>query len=191
MSRMLSIAALWLLSSLSQASPSPQLYQIDLIVFTHPSSASQQTEPARMPLLPPNAQRAIPLQNTAADTRSPYHLRPNSTSQLNQEYWALTHKTDYQVLAHYTWLQPSNNQRPIAIPAIHRNGWNIEGTLRVRQSNYYLLDTELLFSTANTRQSGFLFSQKQRLKPGTVYYLDHPQAGMLIKVHLIADRVHA
>ncbi|MDA9272003.1 peptidoglycan binding protein CsiV, partial [bacterium] len=35
-------------------------------------------------------------------------------------------------------------------------------------------------------QTAFNFSQKQRLKPGTVYYLDHPQAGMLIKVHALS-----
>ena len=182
----LSITALLLLSGLSHSTPSHKLYQIDMIVFTHQPAANQQTEQALSPLVPPDAQRAIPLQDLAGDARAPYRLLPNSASQLNQEYWTLMHKTDYQVLAHYTWLQPSDNQRPIAIPSIHRNGWNIEGTLRVRQSNYYLLDTDLLFSTVNTSQTAFLFSQKQRLKPGTVYYLDHPQAGMLIKVHLVA-----
>jgi hypothetical protein len=54
-----------------------------------------------------------------------------------------------------------------------------------QQSNYYLLDTALLFSAPERINAAFMFTQKQRLKPGVVYYLDHPQAGMLIKVHTI------
>ena len=125
------------------------------------------------------------MHNTVSGAITPYHTLPASSSQLSSEYWALNRKTNYQVLAHYTWLQPANNQRAVALSTDSRNGWNIEGTLRIRRSNYYLLDTELLFSAPGNNQTAFLFSQKQRLKPGTVYYLDHPQAGMLIKVHQI------
>ena len=60
------------------------------------------------------------------------------------------------------------------------------GSLQIIQSNYYLLDTNLRFSAPNDRQAPFVFAQKQRLKSGIVYYLDHPQAGMLIKVHKIS-----
>ncbi|HBI21932.1 MAG TPA: hypothetical protein DDY37_05020 [Legionella sp.] len=185
MLRIASLTILLLLSCLSQANQPSKLYQIDMIVFTHQHSSSQPAEQSSTPLLPPTTQHAIPIQDAISGTRAPYHLLASSASQLNQEYWALTHKADYQIIAHYTWLQPSNNQRAVVIPVTHRNGWTIEGTLRMRQSNYYLLDTELLFSTPNSARTAFLFSQKQRLKPGTVYYLDHPQAGMLIKVHQV------
>ena len=57
--------------------------------------------------------------------------------------------------------------------------------MRVRRSNYYLLDTDLVFSTPGQNPSTFSFSQKQRLKPGTVNYQDHPQAGEIIKVHQV------
>jgi len=84
---------------------------------------------------------------------------------------------------HYTWLQPFENQRTILLPKIEREGWQVEGTLRVRRSNYYLLSTNLIFSSANKEQPAFVFAQTQRLKGGDTYYLDHPQAGMLIKIH--------
>ena len=186
MLRIALLAFCLLFTGLCLANQPSKLYQIDMIVFTHQQTSRHQTEQTSTPLLPPATQHAIPLQDATSGVRTAYQMLPSSASQLNQEYWALTHKSDYQVLAHYTWLEPSNNQRAVAIPAIHRNGWTIEGTLRMRQSKYYLLDTELLFSTPNSAQPAFLFSQKQRLKPGTVYYLDHPQAGMLIKVHLVA-----
>ena len=186
MLRIASMTILLLLSCLSEANQPSKLYQIDMIVFTHQDSLPQQAEPSSPPLLPPAPQHAIPIQDAISGSQAPYHMLASSASQLTQEYWALVHKSDYQVLAHYTWLQPSNNQQAVVIPAIHRNGWTIEGTLRMRQSNYYLLDTELLFSTPNSTQTAFLFSQKQRLKSGAVYYLDHPRAGMLIKVHPVA-----
>lgn len=187
MLRITTLTCLFLLSSLSQASQQSALYQVDMIVFTHQPS-SQHEANIVTPLMAPDTQHAIPLQNTVNGALTPYHTLPASSSQLSSEYWALNRKTNYQVLAHYTWLQPANNQRAVALSSLNRNGWNIEGTLRIRRSNYYLLDTELLFSAPGVEknsQTAFLFSQKQRLKPGTVYYLDHPQAGMLIKVHQI------
>ena len=118
------------------------LYQVDVIVFTHQDAALSNDGSS---LTIPNTQHAIPLDTSSSEAMTPYHLMPASYSRLRNEYWALNHKSNYQVLFHYTWLQPSNNQRPIVLPASHRNGWNVEGTLRVRQSNYYLLDTNLLF----------------------------------------------
>ena len=186
MLRLATLTCLIIFSCLAMANQH-SLYQIDMIVFTHQQTSALQAENTVAPLLAPDTQNAIPLQTSISNAITPYHILPTSSSQLSQEYWALNRKADYQVLAHYTWLQPSNNQRAIALHSINHNGWNIEGTLRVRQSNYYLFDTDLLFSTPNNNtQTAFVFSQKQRLKPGTTYYLDHPQAGMLIKVHKIA-----
>ncbi|AHE67731.1 CsiV family protein [Legionella oakridgensis] len=160
------------------------LYQIDIIVFTHQQS-SENPEHTLSPLVTPDTHTAIPLQSLD-NTRTPYHLLPASASQLRNEYWVLNRKPQYRILFHYTWLQPSNNQRPVVLSSTHNNGWNVEGTLRVRQSNYYLLDTELFFSSPTSNELSFIFSQKQRLKPNVVYYLDHPQAGMLIKIHKVA-----
>lgn len=168
------------------AAPISSLYQIDIICFTHAAShANTMMEQEANPTLASSPHYAIPLQITGNKSHTPYHTLPNSLSALQDEYWTLNHKSQYQVLFHYTWLQPSNNQQPIALPAIQAKGWNIEGTIRVRRSNYYLLDTDMLFSDAHNKRNSFVFNQKQRLKPGVVYYLDHPQAGLLIKIHQI------
>ncbi len=183
MLQVLIFTGLFLLSSLGLANPSSQLYQVDMIVFTHlqlPTTSAESYTP-----IAPDTQNAIPLKNTISSARTPYHALPASASQLRDEYWALNRKPQYQILFHRTWLQPANNQRPIALSEMNTGGWNVEGTLKIRQSNYYLLDTELLFSAPNSKQTAFVFSQKQRLKPGVVYYLDHPHAGMLIKIHQI------
>ena len=173
------------LFSLSFANASP-LYQIDMIVFTHLQLPSSSTENVYSPILAPDIQNAIPLSSTISNNKTPYHALPKSASELRDEHWALNRKPQYQILFHRSWLQPGNNQKPIALFEMNVGGWNVEGTLKIKQSNYYLLDTELLFSAPNSKQRAFIFAQKQRLKPGVVYYLDHPHAGMLIKIHQVA-----
>ena len=183
MRHLLTFTSLFLFSCITLAKQPTPLYQIDMIVFTHLQASLTPAEHSLAPLLSPDTSHAIPLQNNAGDASSPFHILSPSTSHLRNEYWALNRKPQYQILFHYTWLQPSNNQQPVALSQTNIGGWNVEGTLRIRQSNYYLLDTELLFSAPNSPQIAFMFSQKQRLKPDVLYYLDHPQAGMLIKVH--------
>lgn len=175
---------IWSSLGLTQTHPR---YQVDMIVFTHLQPATPSSVQTTSDLhLVPNMTHAIPLKNDHQTTALPYHTLPISASQLRNEYWALNRKPDYQILFHYTWLQPSNNQKAIALPQSNGHDWNVEGTLRIRQSNYYLFDTDLLFSAPNNTQPAFVFSKKQRLKPEVVYYLDHPQAGMLIKIHRVA-----
>ena len=185
MSRTLFFGSLFLFLSLAMAKQSSSLYQIDMIVFTHLKSSSIATENNSMPVLAPDMKQAIPLDNSISSAQTPYHALPSSTSLLRDAYWVLNRKPQYQVLFQSSWLQPTNNQSAIALSQINAGGWNVEGTLRVRRSNYYLFDTQLLFSAPHSKQGAFVFSQKQRLKPGVTYYLDHPQAGMLIKIHQI------
>lgn len=162
------------------------LYQIDIILFTHQSSHSENNIETTQPVISSAGSRAILLQSAEKDTIEPFRLLPVSSSHLRNEYGALSHQSSYQILARYSWLQPSQNQFSVVLPQIHAKGWDIEGTLRIRQSNYYLLDTDLKFSSTDIQHFAFKFAQKQRLKPGAVYYLDHPQVGMLIKVQQIA-----
>ncbi|WP_028387710.1 CsiV family protein [Legionella fairfieldensis] len=171
------------LSCVIRAKEPPPLYQIDLIIFTHqPSSANPVTLSLNSTLSSDNFQ-AIPLRTVSHKDFIPYHLLPSSSSQLQQEYRALHRKPQYRVLLHYSWLQPYNNQQAIQLPKVIQEGWELEGRLRIRRSNYYLLNAELLFSPLTGHQTPFTVSQNQRIKGGSVYYFDHPQVGMLIKVH--------
>ena len=162
------------------------LYQVDLIVFTHTDTARAQWEHTPPTLSALEINHAIPLQaRDAVAAKKTYHLMPQGLSSLSNAWNKLNQQPQYHALLHYTWLQPSNNQRPVFLSTRLNNGWVVEGTLRVRQSNYYLLDTNLRFSTPNQKQPAFILAQKQRLKPGNTYYLDHPQAGILIQVHRV------
>ncbi len=130
--------------------------------------------------------QALSLQEAANDTSTPFHRLPTTLSSLKNEYSRLNHQSQYHILCHYSWLQPQNNQKSVSFPVSHYKGWNLEGSVRIRKSNYYLLDTDLNFSNRFEPASSFVFVQKKRLKDDVVYYLDHPQAGMLIKVHQVS-----
>ncbi len=182
MLRLFTTTCLLIWSCYSNATPSTHLYQIDLIVFTHINQSSSLTEDPFAPLLVPGMEQAIPLQYTESDKKSPYRILPKSQSALRNELFLLNHKPQYHVLFHYTWLQPANNQKSVSLSEPNSSSWHVEGTLRIRKSNYYLFDTELLFKAPNHQDIAFVFKENMRLKPGIVYYLDHPQAGMLIKV---------
>jgi hypothetical protein len=183
MAKTLLSIALMLCATLLQAKET-DFYQVDLIVFSH----QQTTLPKGLALrstLAPNHANTILLQTEVSKNKSPYHLLPSSSSQLREEYWALHRKSEYRVLLHYSWLQPITSQQAIVLPKIQREGWEIEGRLKIQRMNYYLLDSELLVTPPDNPQNPFVFSQKQRLKGGDIYYLDHPQAGMLIKIHQV------
>lgn len=158
-------------------------YQIDIIFFAHPQAASKTSElDFNSPLIPVNP-KGITLKSSAGKSHNSYDLLPASQSGLNNEYYLLSRKSHYQVLGHYSWRQPADSQSPVTLPTLNHNGWIVQGSLRVRKSNYYLLDTDLQVSPASNPQSSFTIEQKQRLKGSEVYYLDHPQVGMLIKIH--------
>lgn len=169
------------------AGVSPSLYQVDMIVFVNQLGTTNESDSSMVPLIVPMSNDAIALK-PREDTWSPYHLLPESYSRLRKEYWVLNRKAQYQVLGHFTWLQPFNNRRAVSLPEWHRAGWAVEGTMKIRQSNYYLFDAHLIFSSDDESHGSFAISQKKRLKPGVVYYLDHAQAGMLVTIHKVSEK---
>lgn len=166
------------LSGLLQAKEA-DFYQIDLLVFRQPDPVTTELPHSFIGNVLPSA---IPLR--AERGRKAYRLLPISASHLQKEYWILKHQPQYQVLLHYSWLQPLTNRQAIIIPRVSQANWQIEGSVRVERANYYLFAVELLFSPL-TEEAPFTLTQKQRLKEDKLYYLDHPQVGMLVKIHRV------
>lgn len=156
-------------------------YQIDLILFAQPHNANR-TIDANFPLIPTNSPHARTLTKNA-ETDTLYTLLPSSQSGLSNEYYLLSRKSPYQVLAHYSWKQSAKKQEQIALPKETHHGWLIQGTIHVQQGAYYTLNAQLQCSPPSQPQMAFTVTQKQRLKENTVYYLDHAQIGMLVKIH--------
>lgn len=159
-------------------------YQIDLILFAHPQKSAANTDLDSAGLVP-FSKNAIALKSGGKSSK-PYNLLPPSQAGLADEYYQLTHRSRYPVIGRYSWIQPASNKSTVSLPAINSKGWEIQGTIRVEQSNYYIFDAELHCSPPSNPQGSFTVSQKQRLKAGTVYYLDNPPIGMLVKVHQLS-----
>lgn len=186
MQKILSII-LALTTSLVYGHSEKNYYQVDVIAFIHQTEADSSrherllTAPVML-----SQQKGIELKPDRDERLTPYHLRPSKTSALNKEFHVLRQRPQYQVLFHYTWLQPDNNQRSVKLPPVHQNGWLVNGSMRIRKSNYYLVDAELYFTSPDSSEPSFVFKQMQRLKNNSLYYLDHPVAGMLIKIHKLS-----
>lgn len=172
-----------LLSSISFAK---SYYQVDLIVFAHQQNADKNIQIPTNSFLIPVSKNAIPLRSGKHAEAVTYSLLPSSQSSLRDEYYLLSRKSNFKVLGHYSWRQPSNNQSSVALPELIHDGWQMQGTVRVRQSNYYLFDTDIQLSPPSNPENSFTVSQKQRLKGNIIYFLDHPQIGLLVKVHKLA-----
>lgn len=182
MIRIATFISLILCSYLVFSNSTSPLYQVDVVLFVHVKPNLKQKEQAPSLILSPEIKHAISLENQVSDAMTPYHLLPTSLSYLRSEYGALRRNAQYKVLCHYSWLQPANNERSIVIPTVLHSDWKIEGTVTVKKRNYYTMNTDLVFTSPD---STFAFTQNQRLKDGAVYYLDHPQAGMLINIHKV------
>lgn len=176
------LTLLLLITSMVFANSVDKFYQIDVIVFAQNNTHKSISEHELSPLIITETPKAIPLQAFSGEDK-PYELLPTSMSKLQSELWALNNKGPYKVLAHYTWMQPESNRQPVMLPKINKDGWDLEGTMRIRHGHYFQLDTELLLSTPERQSAPFVFSQKHRLEQDKVYYLDHPEAGILIKIH--------
>ncbi|KTC65601.1 Protein of uncharacterised function (DUF2803) (plasmid) [Legionella adelaidensis] len=173
-----SFLALVLFSYSVIAQQKSSLVQVDLIIFSQNTLQEEHSLFLQKTMKPD-----VTIKDSVGKDKKPYHLLPVSASQLNNEYWQLKRKPQFQVLANYSWLQPKNSQKKIAFPLAAKNGWEVEGTLNLKPGNYILLSTEALFTPPHA--ATFKFTQQQRIKLGKVYYLDHPQAGMLIKIHQV------
>lgn len=155
-------------------------YQVDLILFAHPQNATKKSNLVIDSPMIPVSQQAITLKKNPTGS---YSLLPPSQSGLRDEYYLLSRKSRFQVIGHYSWRQPGNNESSVSLPEVSNKGWQMQGSVSVRQSNYYLFDADIQLSSPDNPQSSFTVSQKQRLKDSVVYFLDHPQVGMIIKIH--------
>ncbi|MDI1352471.1 MAG: CsiV family protein [bacterium] len=162
-------------------------YQIDLILFSHQHNNNSNNEGGvNYPLLPINP-NIISLNNDTTKTKGINTMLPPSQSALNNEYYALNHKSTYQVLGRYSWRQNKTKQVRLNLPYLEHKGWRIQSVMHIQQHNgYYLFDARLQCSSPSKSTNSFTVVQKQRLKEDAVYYLDHDQIGLLVKIYKIA-----
>jgi len=181
---LLSILLLCSCISLAFAESKSSEYQIDVILFQHPGVTDDSNETPLSSALPPNKKNTIPLLMKEACTTQLYCLQKLKNSTLAQSWYALSRNQDYHLLGHYSWRQPSNNTKAVWLPERVVDGIKIVGSLKIRNGNYYYFTSALyLYSSNNT--SPLILQQHTRLKDNQTIYLDHPNVGMLVRIHKI------
>lgn len=161
-------------------------YQVDLIIFMHQHSPLTLTRAARLAFL---RSQLIKTKNTTFlkppinDEASslPYTLLPNSFSTLKTIASKLQQNPQYKLLADYSWLQPNSRQAIILSPQL-ANGWQITGSLKISGNHFYFLRTELFFFLPGSHEPCIMLNYQQRLLENKIFYIDHPQIGMIIKI---------
>jgi len=196
-----------LLSAVSNASEVSDSYQVEILLFKNDTNTSQ---PERTEIQKPTKlSKALQLQNYDGQTPMPaFTLLPRKRLKLKNEEYALKKRSQYRVLLHIAWLQ--DIKAPRESQSIHLyaqalgdphsiytlppyNGafpWTVNGLIKISQSNYINLSTDLIFDlglmeegSEGTTPMLYSMKQKRRLRPTEVHYIDHPNVGMLIAVY--------
>lgn len=162
----------------SQAQTNKAQYQIDMIVFTHQASSQQPDDN----IFFPSSTETMSLKKAS---KGNYTQLPIKASQLQNAYYALRRKPEYTVIAHYSWSTAANQPLKIVLAETVQANWKLGGTLGIKHNQYFQLDAKLVLSRTD-QASQFLFEKIERLNANTTYYLDHPQAGMIIKIHQLS-----
>lgn len=179
---------------ISVAADPDQLYQIEIVVFSHITEAGLRSE--YWPLLPPAAisATAINLTDDQILPQSQWALKP--TDQLLK-------RNNYVILLHLAWQEPAADARQGQI--IHLTGGEtyagnlpeVNGSLAIRLEHYFNLHVNLRFilpwqniqemnltniAHDNNPYVTFKINERLRLRSNELNYIDHPLYGMLIKI---------
>lgn len=175
------------------------LYQIDLIIFTHITDTALSSENWPNILKQPYLQRA---------TEPPF----SQTLGLQSEATSLQQQPDYKIILHTSWqqkitssrhakwlhiyggqpydvqgkpIQPDDNRLPTY--------WELNGKLKISKDNFFDIYANLYLTipTENTENlvplRTFILQEHRRTKLNQLNYLDHPLFGALIKISKTAS----
>lgn len=180
------LAIFFLLPTIIEATEVNAAYQVDLIIFTQSHPTLTSTEHNLLPLeLPSPNQSTITLkpQDNSSDF---YRLLPRRASYLLTADKRLRQQQNYRIIAHYSWRQPLAHPQTIKLPDTEQDQWRVSGTLTIGYNSYYRMNGLLSFYAPGAETPSFAWPIKKRLKKSLIYYIDHPQAGLLVDIHPLA-----
>ncbi len=123
-----------------------------------------------------------------------YALLPAGEHLLQGVWVALGRSAEYRPLLHLAWQQPARRSaRPVllrgAVPCPAQTDRPLlQGTVRLQGRNQPSVKLELDYRPCTQSEPGAApaplvrLIQQQRIRPGRLYYLDHPLLGVLLKI---------
>jgi hypothetical protein len=167
----------------------PQLYDVEIIIFSN-NTRSDQGEAWREP-----EAAAGPVQGGFRQNR--FTELASSRHRLKPVRYSLQQGGEYTVLYHRAWRQLAYSpSRAVDYPvqAMSDDSRNsVEGTIRLERGRYLHLDMDLLLRENATHPPGYFaegpgitpayrLTEKRRIKSSELHYFDHPRFGVLALV---------
>ena len=161
-------------------------YRVDLVVFAY---EPPQTRELLLPLEGP-----VPPVQGMEPAAAGLQTVPLSASMAGIAK-KLRNTHGYRVLTTLAWIQPASGRSGAKPVRVRRGGGTaasgtgapeLDGSVRLDAGRFLHFSTDLLFTPAGGPQAEratFRVLGKQRLRPGQVHYLDHPQVGVLVSVN--------
>ncbi|MGB5260681.1 MAG: CsiV family protein [Gammaproteobacteria bacterium] len=183
------IALLVLLTAPAAVLGAPQLYDVEIIIFSH-NNESGQGEAWQRP--DAGAGRA---QGYLAENR--FTELSSSRYQLNSVRYSLKRGGEYTVLYHRAWRQLAYSPSQAVDYPVHSfssdSRQSIEGSVRLVRERYLHLSLDLVLKDATAQLPGhysdapgntpvYRLSEKRRIKISDLHYFDHPHIGVLALV---------
>jgi hypothetical protein len=165
-----------------------QWYHVELIVFEHLSSITDEQWPQKQPtdleLLTPDMATAI--------------IQPAKNENLLSSAQRLNRSPNYQLHYHQAWQQPILNKRQAKAIAVTSENTLIDGNIRLYRSTYVhaeldlwlMQQAELLNSWSDASPEGVditaprnpNLNESRRINSKKLYYFDHPKLGALLEL---------
>lgn len=143
-------------------------YQIELMVFSQSTDSSEVFDQVTSQLKWPSGL-----------TELTTYKRPDNTS-LDDSYTALSKDSAYTPILHVAWIGDGS---PVHIQGL---GGKLDGYIQMQrdQGLQMTVDLELsAYSDIDGKKSLiYRLNEKRFIKPGEVYYLDHPKFGVIVKI---------
>lgn len=173
--------------------PFKKTYDIEVIIFTHITTQTLQTE--QWPLISEDAINALD-QKIAPMKTIPTHV-------LSREEAAMSRDPHYKILLHTAWQTTWSSGRstitiPIQTATTTSDSTQLKGFMTMHLSRYFdahinlmltkpmqelqKLDIKNYFSSMKTPNFTFQLKQEQRMRSNELNYIGNPLIGILIKI---------
>ncbi len=197
-------------SAWSQSTPEsemPQLYDVEVVLFTHTAADAIQSESWPVDVTVPENPNAIFIQGTALDASGAAESATNTFTPLDEDTLRLVaearaiarRQSTFEPLLHLSWRQPGLDRGlapPVYVqsqPKDSRSGQSLQGFITLSLGRYLHIDFDLLLqkpalalqtndSLLKQPPTSFRIQNHRKMRSGELHYLDHPLIGALVLV---------
>lgn len=171
-------------------------YTVEVIAFTRDKSSQLQEQwisyspqaLMELPALPADDQAQINLTRIEPVSENEWQLSPHA--------YSLSRSQQIKIQSHQAWRQPGFSRDDAPWVDLQSDAQEMTGKVRISLSRYLHADIDITFPNPDWTpyyagsteaagphlQKNIIFKTSRRLKRNELHYLDHPLAGVIIKI---------